>query len=55
MSAGIPQKITKCQKVHVSSHDGLPNFITSTLLNIGPRVSQSGDRVVEIHVFLTKY
>ena len=35
-------------------HDGLPNFIIPTLLNMSPRVSQSGDRVREIRPSLTK-
>ena len=52
---GILQRVTKSQKVHISSHDGLQNFITSTLLNIGPRVFQSGDRVAGICPSLTKY
>ena len=51
----VVQRITKCQKVYVSSQDEFPNFITSTLLNIGPKVSQSRDRVVGIHLFLNKY
>ena len=54
-SLGISQTLTKSQKVHFSSHHGLRNFITSTLVNIGPRVSQSGDRVTGICRFLTKY
>ena len=40
---GILQRVTKSQKVHISSHDGLQNTITSTLLNIGPRLFQSED------------
>ena len=52
---GILQRVTKSQKVHISSHDGLQNFITSTLLTIGPRVFQSGDRVTKICPSLTKY
>ena len=54
-SHGILQGVIKCQKVHVSSHVGLQNFITSALLNLGPRVSQSGDRVAGIHPSLTKH
>ena len=45
---GILQRVTKSQKVHISSHDELGNFITSTLHTIGPRVCQSGDTVTEI-------
>ena len=52
---GILQRVNESQKVHISSHDGLPNFIRSTLLNIGPRVSQSGERVAGICLPLTKY
>ena len=51
----IPQRVTKSQKVHISSHDGLQNILTSVLLNIGPRVSQSGDRVAGIRPSLIKY
>ena len=50
---GILQRVTKSQKVHFSSHDGLQDFIISTLVNIGPRVSQSGDRVEGICASLT--
>ena len=50
-----PQRRTESQKVHISSHDGFSNFITSTMLNIGPRIPQSGDRVAEIRLSLTKY
>ena len=52
---GILQRENNSQKVHISSHDGLPNFITSTLVNIGPRVLQSGNRVAGICHSLTKY
>ena len=38
-----------------SSHDRLQNFITSTFVNIGTRVSQSGDRVTGICLSPTKY
>ena len=38
---GILQRVTKSQKVHISSDDGFPNFITSTLLKIGSTVSHS--------------
>ena len=37
----ILQWETKNHKVHISNDDGLPNFITSTLLKIGSRVSHS--------------
>ena len=36
---GILQSVTKSQKVHFSSNDGLQDFITSTLVTIGPRAS----------------
>ena len=52
---GKLQRVTKSQKVHISSHDGLQNFITSTLLTIVPRVYQSGGAVTEICPSLTKY
>ena len=42
---GILQRVTRSQKIHISSHDGLQNFITSTFLNISPMVSQSEYRV----------
>ena len=49
---GIPQKVSKSQKVHISSHDRFQNFITQTFLNIiGPVVSQSEDRVAGISSF----
>ena len=54
-SHGILQRVIKRQKVYVSSHDGLQKFITSALLNLGPRVSQSEDRVAGIHPSLTKH
>ena len=44
--------ITKNQKVYISSHDGLQNFITPTFLNISPMVSQGEDRVAGISFFL---
>ena len=50
---GILQRVTKSQRVHISSHDGLQNFVTLTLLNIGPRVPQSSARVAGIHPSLT--
>ena len=53
--SGILQSVTKSQKVHILSHDGLQNFITSTLLTIGPRICQSGDVVTEICPSFTKY
>ena len=48
----IPQMVTEIQKVHISIHDGLPNFLTPNMLNIGPRI---GDRVAGICLSLTKY
>ena len=48
---GIPQRVTRSQKVHISSHDGLQNFITPTFLNISPMVSQSEYRVAGISSF----
>ena len=47
----IPQSVTRSQKVHISSHDGLQNFITPTFLNISPMVSQSEYRVAGISSF----
>ena len=41
-SLGILQRVTKNQKVHISSHDWFQNFARSILLKIGLRVSQSG-------------
>ena len=52
---GILQRITKSREAHISSHDGLPNFLTSTFLTIGPRVSNSWDRVTKTCSSLTKY
>ena len=52
---GIQQRVNKSRKAHISSHDGLQNFLTSTFLTLGPRVSKSGDRVTEICLSLTKY
>ena len=52
---GILQWVTKSRKAHISSHDGLRNFLTSTFLTISPRVSKSGDRVTEICSSLTKF
>ena len=51
----ILQRVTKSRKAHISSHDGLQNFLTSTFLTIGLRVSKSGDRVTEICSSLTKF
>ena len=31
---GILQKVTNSQKIHISSHDGLQNFITSTFNHV---------------------
>ena len=38
---GILQRVTKSHKVHISSDDRFPHFITSALLKIGSRVSHS--------------
>ena len=54
-SLGILQRVTKSQKAHLSSHDGLQNFLTSNFLTIGTRVSKSGDRVTKLCFSLTKY
>ena len=43
------------QQVHISSHDELQNFITSTLLIDGLRVFQSGDRVAGTRPSFTKH
>ena len=48
----LAYRITKSQKVYISSHDRLQNFITPTFLNIAPMVSQSEDRVAVIPFFL---
>ena len=49
---GIPQRVSKSQKLHISSHDRFQNFITRTFLNIiGPMVFQSEDRVAGISSF----
>ena len=49
---GIQQRVSKSQKVHISSHDRFQTFITRTFLNIiGPIVSQSEDRVAGISSF----
>ena len=37
------QRVAKSLKVHFSSYDESQNFATSSLLNQGPRVPQSGD------------
>ena len=42
---GILQRVAKSLKVHFSGHDGLQNFTTLSLLNIGPRVPQNGNGV----------
>ena len=48
---GIPLRVTLSQKVHISSHDGLQNFMTPTFLNISPIVSKSECRVAGISSF----
>ena len=45
---GILQRVTKSQKVYISSDDGFSNFITSTLLKIGLRVSHSSRNKVSL-------
>ena len=52
---GILQRVTKSSMAHISSHDGLKNFLASTFLTIGPGVSKSRDRVKEICSSFTKY
>ena len=37
---GILQRVTKSQKVHISSHDGLKKLQNINLLDIGPKASQ---------------
>ena len=54
-SLGILQRVTKSQKAHISSHDGLKTFLRSTFLTICPRLSKSWDRVTEICSSITKY
>ena len=54
-SLGTLQRVPKSQNVHISSHDGFQKFRTLTLLNIGPRVSHSEDRVPGTHASLTKH
>ena len=49
------QSITKSQKTHTESHDGLPNFPISTLINIGLRATQIVDKVARMSLSLTKY
>ena len=49
------QVMLKSQKIHVQSHDGLPNFTRSTLFDVGLRVTQTVDRVAGISLSLTKY
>ena len=48
---GLVQIVKRSQKVHISSHDGLQNFIKPTFFNISPMVSQSDYRVVGISSF----
>ena len=38
----ILQGVTKSWKAHISNHDGLQNFLTSTFFTIAPRFSKSG-------------
>ena len=48
---GIALRVTRSEKVYISSHDGLRNVITLTFLNISPMVSQSEYRVAGISSF----
>ena len=50
----ILQRVTQSQKVHISCHDWLQNFITSALIKICPRVSQSMKGVTGILPCLIK-
>ena len=50
----IFQRVTKSQKVHFLSPNGLQNFITSTSVNIGPNSSLRGDKVTGTYPSLTK-
>ena len=52
---GTLQRVTKSQKVHISSHDGLKNFATSNLLDIGLKTYQRRSRVAENFLVLIKY
>ena len=52
---GILQGVTKSQKVHISSHDGLKNFTTSNFFDIGLKTYQRRSRVAEISPVPIKY
>ena len=49
----IFQRVTKSQKAHFPSPNGLQNFITSTVVNISPSSSERGDSVTGISPSLT--
>ena len=51
---GILERVTKSQKVHISSHDGLKKPHSINYQNTGHRVSQRGSRVARIFLFSTK-
>ena len=53
---GILQRVTKTQKVHISSHDGLKKLQNINLLEMkGPKASQRKSRVAEISPFPIKH
>ena len=52
---GILQTVTKSQKVHISSPNGLKDFITSTLLDLGHKASLRGSIVAGISPSLIKF
>ena len=52
---GILQRVTKSQKVHISSHDGLKKLQNINLLDIGPKASQGRSWVAEISPFPIKH
>ena len=54
-SLAILQRVTKSQKVHFLSHDGLQNFTTSNFVNIGPRYLPQGVLKVFLHTGLNVY
>ena len=51
---GILQRVTKSQKVHISSHDGLQKLHNINYQNTGHRVSLRGSRVAGIFPISTK-
>ena len=52
---GILQRVTKSQKVHISSHDDLKKLQNIRLLDIGPKAFQRRSRVAEISPFPIKH